>query len=369
MTEAETGMDNKMEETSAPPAEKETQEEQEEPVSKTLFVSNISWRIKRNFLKKKAAEFGSVTDCKIINYFDKAQNRVKSKGYGFVTFSNEEEASKAKKAMDGLELQTRELVVKFATSAGPRTWKKSDLDGEGAEGSKGDPGSYTSLFLKTFPRETTTEEVTKLFTAKGFPEPTQVTTRPLRSSGRLYAVVKFDSHLDAKSVFDLITKEGKELMSGEKKLTVEVFEHRTGNKQKNKEGKKSDADAEEKPKKRLYMKGFSESTTEESLKKKCEEYGEVVKCQLKLSKKPTPTKFAYVNYETADQAAKAKDSMNEMAFEDGTLLVEYAKVRQRSRAARKKDGGKSPVKKKSPAKEKPAEKPAEAAKDATADKK
>merc|ERR1712176_333663 len=98
-------MDNKMEETSAPPADKETQEEQEEPVSKTLFVSNISWRIKRNFLKKKAAEFGSVTDCKIINYFDKAQNRVKSKGYGFVTFSNEEEATKAKKAMDGLELQ------------------------------------------------------------------------------------------------------------------------------------------------------------------------------------------------------------------------------------------------------------------------
>merc|ERR1719203_1124522 len=194
-------------------------EEEEEPVSKTLFCSNISWRIKRSFLKKKASEFGNVTDCKIINYFDKAQNRVKSKGYGFVTFETEEEAQLAKEKMDGMEFQSRELVVKFATSAGPRMTKKSNREGESeSEGEPKDPGMYQSLFLKAFPRETTVEEITKMLMDKKFPKPASVTARPLRSSGRQYAIVKFETHEEAKKVLETVSMEGEELMHDDKKF-------------------------------------------------------------------------------------------------------------------------------------------------------
>merc|ERR1719461_589352 len=138
----------------------------------------------------------------------------------------------------------------------------------------GEPGSYQSLFIKTFPRETKIEEITKMLTDKKFPEPAEVVTKPLRSSGRQYAIVEFKTHADAKKVFEAVSKDGGELMNGEKKMIVEIYEDRAGKKKNGKQSKKmgekskeGQDEAESKPKRRLYMKGMSDKTTEESLMK------------------------------------------------------------------------------------------------------
>ena len=75
-----------------------------------LFVWNISWNIDWKKLKEVFSEFGEVTFARIVS--DRESGR--SRGFGFVEFANVEDAVKAKEAMDGKELDGRELKVDFA---------------------------------------------------------------------------------------------------------------------------------------------------------------------------------------------------------------------------------------------------------------
>lgn len=58
-------------------------------------------------LEQTFAEFGTITEAKVIT--DKFSGR--SKGFGFVTFDNEDSAKKAIEAMNGKEVGGRNIVV------------------------------------------------------------------------------------------------------------------------------------------------------------------------------------------------------------------------------------------------------------------
>jgi heterogeneous nuclear ribonucleoprotein A1/A3 len=75
-----------------------------------LFVGSISWNTTWQELKEAFAEFGNVGFVKIVT--DRETGR--SKGFGFVEFETVEEATAAKEAMDGKELDGRPLKVDFA---------------------------------------------------------------------------------------------------------------------------------------------------------------------------------------------------------------------------------------------------------------
>lgn len=75
-----------------------------------LFVGGISWDTNDEGLKTFFEQMGEVVEAKII--FDRFKNR--SKGFGFVTFANEEDAAKAKEQLDGADLDGRNLRVDFA---------------------------------------------------------------------------------------------------------------------------------------------------------------------------------------------------------------------------------------------------------------
>ena len=75
-----------------------------------LFVGNISWGLDWQELKDIFGEFGEVTYSKVIK--DRETNR--SKGFGFVEFASVEDAVAAKDAMDGKEVDGRDLKVDFA---------------------------------------------------------------------------------------------------------------------------------------------------------------------------------------------------------------------------------------------------------------
>lgn len=75
-----------------------------------LFVGGISWDTNDEGLKEFFSQIGEVVEAKII--IDKFKNR--SKGFGFVTFANEDDAAKAKEQLDGADLDGRALRVDFA---------------------------------------------------------------------------------------------------------------------------------------------------------------------------------------------------------------------------------------------------------------
>lgn len=75
-----------------------------------LYVGNISWNSTSESLKEYFEQFGAVEDAFIMK--DKVTRR--SKGFGFVTFTNEEDAQKAIEATNGKEFDGRALTVNEA---------------------------------------------------------------------------------------------------------------------------------------------------------------------------------------------------------------------------------------------------------------
>jgi len=80
-------------------------------VDKTkLFIGNLNWAVTDDQLRDLFSQAGTVTDAVVIK--DRMNNR--SKGFGFVQMSTEEEANKAVEMFNGQELDGRELVVNIA---------------------------------------------------------------------------------------------------------------------------------------------------------------------------------------------------------------------------------------------------------------
>ena len=75
-----------------------------------LFVGNLSYDLTEDGLKQFFSQVGEVTDVVII--MDREKNR--SKGFGFVTMSSEEEAQKAIEELNGQDLEGREIKISIA---------------------------------------------------------------------------------------------------------------------------------------------------------------------------------------------------------------------------------------------------------------
>ncbi len=101
-------------------AEKEREEKKQmaknqKPESETgnkkkLFVGNLSWGIDDDDLRDAFSPYGEVTKAKVIT----DRNTGCSRGFGFVTFANSKDADAAQTAMDGTELDGREINVSKA---------------------------------------------------------------------------------------------------------------------------------------------------------------------------------------------------------------------------------------------------------------
>lgn len=79
-------------------------------MSAKLFVGNLSWGVREDALRSAFEVFGELEDVFVM--VDRATGR--SKGFGFVTFKNEADAAKAKEALNGKDLDGREINVDFA---------------------------------------------------------------------------------------------------------------------------------------------------------------------------------------------------------------------------------------------------------------
>ncbi|MEA2106008.1 MAG: RNA-binding protein [Bacteroidota bacterium] len=75
-----------------------------------IYVGNLDYKVNENDLEGIFADYGTVSSAKVI--VDKYNGR--SKGFGFVTMENDEEAKKAMEELNGATFENREIVVNEA---------------------------------------------------------------------------------------------------------------------------------------------------------------------------------------------------------------------------------------------------------------
>ena len=99
-----------------------------------IYVGNLSWNLKDQDLSNLFASYGEVVSAKIVT--DKFTNR--SKGFGFVEMSNDEQAQAAIAALNGTEVDGRNIVVNESRpkpeGGGGGGFKKRSFGGGGGGG-------------------------------------------------------------------------------------------------------------------------------------------------------------------------------------------------------------------------------------------
>jgi len=98
-------------------------------VAKKLYVGNISYQTTEDDLNTLFSQAGNIESVKIIN--DQYSGR--SKGFGFVEFSTQDEADKAVSMFNGYSLGERKLIV---NEARPQAPKRSGGFGGGGGGGR-----------------------------------------------------------------------------------------------------------------------------------------------------------------------------------------------------------------------------------------
>ncbi len=83
-------------------------------MNKRLFVGGLPWAVDDRQLMEHFSSIGEVVNATVIR--DRETQR--SRGFGFVEFSSEEEAAKAVETLDGTEMEGRQITVSAAKQPG-----------------------------------------------------------------------------------------------------------------------------------------------------------------------------------------------------------------------------------------------------------
>lgn len=75
-----------------------------------LYVGNLSFQTQEHELQALFADHGEVVSCNVISDRDTGRSR----GFGFVEMANEEDARNAENALNGYDLDGRQLKVNEA---------------------------------------------------------------------------------------------------------------------------------------------------------------------------------------------------------------------------------------------------------------
>lgn len=85
-------------------------------MGKKLYVGNLPYSVRDGDLEQAFGQFGAVTSAKVMMERDTGR----SKGFGFVEMSSDEEAQKAIAMFHDQEFQGRRLTVNVARPLAPR---------------------------------------------------------------------------------------------------------------------------------------------------------------------------------------------------------------------------------------------------------
>eukprot|EP00003_Mantamonas_plastica_P004284 TRINITY_DN1338_c5_g1_i1.p1 TRINITY_DN1338_c5_g1~~TRINITY_DN1338_c5_g1_i1.p1 ORF type:complete len:276 (+),score=105.05 TRINITY_DN1338_c5_g1_i1:100-828(+) len=192
-----------------------------EEINFKVFVGNLPFSTESSDLETLFADFGTVVSANII------YRGTRSKGYGFVEYATEEEANKAIEAMQGKEIDEREINVEMAkprdtsndNEQGAKKKKKKkkkkskngesqDQQGEGPLTNRdGHLHTQNACFIANIPFSMEDEQLKELFSEFGVQTARVARRRLGKSKG--YGFVELDTAENQQAAIDAMN--GKEV--------------------------------------------------------------------------------------------------------------------------------------------------------------
>jgi cold-inducible RNA-binding protein len=105
-------------------------------MAKKLFIGGLSWDTTDEGLRQAFVSYGEITEAKVITDRDTGRSR----GFGFVTFAQDDDAKTAISKMDGTTLDGKTIKVNEAQEKSPRGGGRSGGGGFGGGRSGGGGG-------------------------------------------------------------------------------------------------------------------------------------------------------------------------------------------------------------------------------------
>ncbi|KAJ4890734.1 Polyadenylate-binding protein 4 [Raphanus sativus] len=244
----------------------------------------------------------SVTDSQLYDYFtevcpvvsvrvcrDSATNA--SLGYGYVNYTNIDHAEKAMKALNYTSLNGKMIRVTYSTRDSAA--RKSGVG---------------NLFVKNLDKSVDNKTLHETFSECGSIASCKVATDHMGQS-RGYGFVQFESEDSAKTAIEKLN--GRALNG--KELFVGPFLK--------KEERESSAGGDKTKFTNVFVKNLSETTDDDELKTTFGQYGGISSAVVMRDGDGRSRCFGFVNFEDADDAARAVEALNGKKFDDKEWYV------------------------------------------------
>lgn len=255
-----------------------------------IFVKNLLKDVTTKQLDELCQQFGNVLCCAV-----RTDENGQSLGYGYVQYDNEEAASRAVKALEGVEKWGSTLQVQFFVPSKQRHLEQKNL------------------YIKNFPKTWNKERVEKFVedlksrgtvTCIGVYE-----NKPDANTVRYYAFLAYDNEEDSKKVieeFNGVKLEGHaEGEDEEEKLLVTIALPKRIRKEQLKKKHLTFNNLTN-----LFVKSLVSTATEEQLRTAFGKYGKITSIGLKEAKPVAfgttePLKFGFINFSDEKEASEA----------------------------------------------------------------
>eukprot|EP00758_Cryptobia_borreli_P002079 Tbor_TRINITY_DN2766_c0_g1::TRINITY_DN2766_c0_g1_i1::g.15180::m.15180/K13126/PABPC; polyadenylate-binding protein len=273
--------------------------------SGNIFVKNLDVKVDSKSLHEIFNKFGSILSCKVMSNADGS-----SRGYGFVHFKEDSQASNAITAMNGAKERSAEDEALYVAQFIRRNNRIAAL-----------MANFTNVYIKQVLPNVDKDVIEKFFSKFG-----GITSACAKqdAKGRTFAFCNFSSHDEAvKAIEEVHAKPIDGLTNPEETIYVQraqprnerLVELRAKSMQRQSLGNN------------LYVRNFGPNFTDEQLRDLFVEYGDIKSCRVMTDDKGTSRGFGFVSFISAEQANIALRELNGRLFDGKPLVVNIAQRR------------------------------------------
>ncbi|KAG2663618.1 hypothetical protein I3843_16G042300 [Carya illinoinensis] len=254
-------------------------------VPTSLYVGDLDFNVTDSQLYDLFNQVGQVVSVRVCR--DMSTRR--SLGYGYVNYSNPQDAARALNILNFTPVNNKPIRVMY--SQRDPSIRKSGT---------------ANIFIKNLDKAIDPKALKDTFSSFGNILSCKIAT-DANGQSKGYGFVQFDNEESAQNAIDKLNG----MLLNDKQVFVGHFLHR----------QERESSLNKTKFNNVYVKNLSEATTDEDLKRSFGEYGPITSAVVMRDADGKSRCFGFVNYENADDAAKAVEALNGKVVDDKEWYV------------------------------------------------